>query len=138
MTTMMSACGVLCSACPAYHADSKGAAYRQCTATAWHKIYRLNETAADISCGGCLSSDDKLFHSSRTCQARRCCRAKGFKACAECGVANCPDLEKAQSVWDDVPALAAGLSPEDFATYAQPYCHHRQRLAQARRKFFPQ
>jgi EAL domain-containing protein (putative c-di-GMP-specific phosphodiesterase class I) len=47
-------------------------------------------------------------------------------------VERCPDLEEAQSLWDGVPDLAKALSREDFVTYAQPYCNHRQRLAEAR------
>jgi hypothetical protein len=46
----------------------------------------------------------------------------------------CLDLEKAQSVWDEVPELAQELSPEDFTAYALPYCSHRRRLAEYRRE----
>ena len=35
-------------------------------------------------------------------------------------------------MWDQVPELAKGLSREDFVTYAQPYCDHRRRMAEAR------
>jgi hypothetical protein len=95
------------------------------------RIYGLNEPAENISCGGCLGSDDQLFHASRRCKARHCCRSNGFATCAECPAENCPDLEKAQAVWDEVPDLASILSHEDFVTYAQPYCDHRRRLAEA-------
>lgn len=133
MTTMMSACGVLCSDCPAYLGEAKGAAHQKCTAAAWSRIYGLNEAIENISCGGCLGPDDQLFHTSRTCKARRCCLSKGFASCAECTVEGCPDLEKAQSLWDGVPDLVKTLSHEDFVRYAQPYCDHRRRLAEARR-----
>ena len=132
MARMMSACGVLCSDCPAYLGDKKGAAHRQRTAAAWKEIYQLDESPANITCGGCLGPDDRLFHTSRTCKARLCCRSRGFSTCAECPEEQCPDLEKAQSVWDGVPDLAWPLSHEDFVTYAQPYCNHRRRLAEAR------
>ena len=130
---MMSACGVLCSECPAYHGEAKGVAHQRRTVEAWRRIYGLSEIVKHISCGGCLGPDEELFHSSRNCKARRCCRAKGFSTCAECPKESCPDLEAAQSVWDEVPELAAKLSPADFASYARPYCGHRQRLAAARR-----
>ncbi len=133
MPRMMSACGVLCSDCPAYLGDAKGAGHQRCTAAAWLRIYGLKETPGDISCAGCLGPDDRLFHTSRTCRARRCCRGKGFAGCAECSVEACADLEKAQSVWDEVPDLAASLSRADFVAYARPYCGHRRRLAAARR-----
>ncbi len=137
MTRIMSACGVLCSDCPAYLGDAKGVAHQKCTVVAWRTIYGLNETIENISCGGCLGPDDQLFHTSRTCKARRCCRSKGFATCAECRVEGCPDLERAQLVWDEVPALANVLSREDFVTYAQPYCDHRRLLADTRRALGP-
>jgi len=135
MAKMISACGVLCSDCPAYHGEAKGLAHQKRTVAAWQRIYGLNELPVNISCGGCLGPDDELFHTSLKCKARRCCQSKGFKTCAECPVKDCPDLEKAQSVWDEVPDLAGDLSREDFVAYAQPYCNHRQRLARARRAF---
>jgi len=135
MSKMMSACGVLCSDGRAYEGEAKGLAHQECTAAAWRRIYGLNETRENISCGGCLGPDDQLFHTCHRCRARRCCRSKGFATCAECPVEQCPDLEKAQSVWDEVPELAKVLSYEDFVAYAQPYCDHRRRLAEARRAF---
>lgn len=132
MATMISACGVLCSDCPAYLGDEKGVAHQQQTAAAWKRIYGLDESPENIACRGCLGPDDQLFHTSRICNARLCCRSKGFSTCAECPEEQCPVLEKAQSAYDRLPDLARTLSPEDFATYAQPYCNHRQRLAEVR------
>ena len=129
---MMSACGVMCSECPAYLAASKGLSFQQQVVEAWRRIYGLNEIAANISCGGCLGSDEHLFHTSRRCKARRCCRSKGLKSCAECHKERCEDLEKAQSVWDEVPNIGSNLSQADFDRYARPYCGHRERLAAAR------
>ncbi len=133
MATMMSACGVLCSDCAAYLAKQKGVAHQKRTADAWLRIYGRAENVEDISCGGCLSPDDQVFHTSRTCKARRCCIAKGFGSCAECSVERCADLERAQSVWDGVPEIGKTLSRADFVNYAQPYCDPRGRLAAARR-----
>ena len=133
MVRMMSACGVMCSECPAYLAESRGVAHQKRTAAAWRRIYNLSELFESISCGGCLGPDDELFHTSRTCKARRCCRSKSFGTCAECPETACADLEKAQSVWDDVPDLAATLSRQDFVAYAKAYSGHRRRLVAARR-----
>ena len=129
---MMSACGVLCSGCGAYYAQQQGSAYQKRIREAWHMIYGLNETVEHISCCGCLAPDEKVFHTCRTCTARQCCRTKGFQSCAECPVEDCALLEKAQSVWDDVPDLVHKLSSEDFETYVRPYCDHRKRITQAR------
>jgi hypothetical protein len=135
MLRIVSACGVLCSRCQAYLGQQKGSAHQKRTAASWNRIYGMKESAENISCAGCLSADDAVFHSSRRCKARRCCLSKGLKSCAECPDQNCPDLERAQSVWDGVPAIAKRLSPEDYILYAEPYCDHRNRLAEARRDF---
>ena len=132
---MMSACGVICSDCPAYQSKTKGILHQKKTAEAWHRIYGLNETPEHISCGGCLGPDEELFYTSLNCKARRCCRSKGFGSCAECPLESCADLEKAQAVWDEVPNLINKLSPKDFDTYALPYCNHRERLSSVHASF---
>ena len=132
MDTVMSACGVLCSDCPAYLAKEKGIAHQKRTADAWLRIYGRSERVEDIACGGCLSPDDQAFHTSRNCKARRCCIARGFSSCAECSAKSCADLGRAQSVWDGVPEIGKTLSHADFVNYAQPYCDPRRRLAEAR------
>ncbi len=132
MAAIMSACGVLCSDCPAYQGKSKGVEHQERTAAAWLRIYGLNEPPGNISCAGCSGSVSELFQTCRACKARRCCQSKGLRTCAECSVESCPKLEKAQSLWDAVPDLAKTLSREDFILYAQPYCDHRRRLADAR------
>ncbi len=129
---MMSACGVLCSSCPAYRGAEKGRAHQERTAEAWRRIYHLREPPENISCGGCLGPDEKLFHTSVRCKARRCCVGNGFSSCARCASTSCELLEKAQAVWDGVPMLKATLSPIDFGKYARPYCGHRERLENAR------
>jgi hypothetical protein len=131
---MIAVCGVICSDCPAYHARSKGLAYQKRTAAAWHRIYGLNEKPENISCGGCLGSDADLFHTSRRCRARRCCRRHEFTTCADCAIQPCTALEHAQCLWDGVPALVSLLSRADFVAYARPYCGHRKRIAAARRR----
>ncbi len=133
---MMSACGVLCSNCPAYLAAGKGHVYQQDVADAWHRIYDLNFSAEQITCGGCLGPDADLFCTMGSCAARKCSISKGLASCAECAEPECAELEKAQAVWDGVPDLIRRLSPEDFEIYAQPYCGHRDRLAAARAAFW--
>ncbi len=132
MKVLMSACGVMCSQCAAYQGRERGAEHQARAAAAWRRIYGYEQEPGQIACGGCLSSDKQVFHSSRTCRARRCCRAKRLSSCAECHVERCAALGKAQAVWDGVPDIAKTLSPADFAEYAAPYCGHRERIAIAR------
>jgi Protein of unknown function (DUF3795) len=131
----MSACGVLCSDCPAYLGETRGSAYQSQVVEAWHRIYGRDEQASDISCGGCLGPSNEVFYTSRGCRARLCCLAKGFSSCAQCPKEACEDLEEAQSVWDEVPQQITRISASDFETYARPYCDHRPRLAAARIAF---
>jgi hypothetical protein len=132
MEPVMSACGVLCSECAAYKGRERGAAHQQRAAEAWLRIYGYRQEPAQIDCGGCLSSDRDVFPTSRTCRARRCCRAKALAHCGECGVERCAALERAQSVWDGVPEIARTLSPADRAAHAAAYLGHRDRIARAR------
>ena len=132
MDAVMSACGVMCSGCGAYLAASKGPAYQKEVADAWSRIYGIAVEPANISCGGCLSPDNDVFHTSVACPARRCCLSKGLKNCAECPEESCELLARAQSVWDGVPAIGGKLSASVFERYARSYCGHRERLAAAR------
>jgi len=136
MDKLISACGVICSGCGAYQAASRGSAHQQKVADAWQRIYGLDVKPEQISCGGCLSPDDQVYHTSTRCSARRCCLTKKLKNCAECPVESCELLEKARSVWDTVPQIGATLSASDFEMYALPYCGHRERLTTLRKKFF--
>jgi len=129
---MISACGVLCSECPAFIARAESAEYKRTLADAWQRIYGLSVDPQTLHCGGCLGPDDQLFYMSCQCKARRCCVDHTFATCAQCSREFCPELSEAQSLWDDVPALAMTLSAADFETYARPYCGHRERIAAAR------
>jgi len=135
MNNIMSACGVLCSGCAAYKARERGAAYQKEAAEAWARIYAFQTPPEKMTCGGCLSGDDEVFHTSVRCEARRCCRSKNLSSCAECPEEACALLAKAQLNWDSVPAMLDKLSASDREKYAEPYCGHRERLEEARREF---
>jgi hypothetical protein len=129
MTGRISACGVICTDCPAYLAgQAKDPAARARVATAWHDLYGLNFGADVISCGGCFGSDEDLFFTSRKCAARRCCQARALPHCAECPARPCADLERAQSVWDGLEERAQTLPEPVFREFVLPYCHARERV----------
>ena len=129
MTIHMSACGVICSACPAYLAgQSNDPADRERVATAWHEIYGLNFGPEAIACGGCLGSDEAVFCTSLKCSARRCCRSRDLASCAECADRPCADLERAQSNWDGLEEKAKSLPESTFKEFVLPYCHARRRV----------
>jgi hypothetical protein len=134
MDPVISACGVLCSGCAAYRGRERGLDHQRRAAAAWKRIYGNEQKPDALACGGCLSADREVFHTSRRCLARRCCRAKGLTSCAACSIQPCAALERAQAMWDGVPGIAATLTPADRAEYAEPYCGHRERLAALRRR----
>ncbi len=61
---MISACGVLCSDCPAFGAALKGVGYQGMVVEAWRRIYNLEEVPDHITCGGCLGKDEDVFYTS--------------------------------------------------------------------------
>lgn len=101
---------------------------KQETAVASGRTHGLKKNAEDTSCGGCLGPEVVLFHTCRKCEARRCCGMKGLRSCAECTVASCALLEKAQARWDEVPTLVQAVSPTDFANYVKGYCDPSQKI----------
>jgi hypothetical protein len=135
MNKVMSACGVICSDCAAYVGASRGLEYQKEASEAWSRIYGFQTQPEKMSCGGCLSSDEHVFHTSVRCTARRCCISKGLNSCAECPVESCDLLARAQSNWDTVPEIGGKLSASDFEKYAHPYCGYRKRFEAARRAF---
>jgi hypothetical protein len=137
MNKVMSACGVSCSDCAACVAATRGLDYQKEAAEAWSRIYGFQTQPEKMSCGGCLSSNDQVFHASVNCAARRCCLSKGLNSCAECPEKSCELLARAQSNWDTVPEIGAKLSSSDFEMYARPYCGYRERFEAARRAFGP-
>lgn len=99
----------------------------------WNAGFYLNEFTQN-----CKISSLYPFSPIRSKLRVAGCRSKGFISCAECPDVSCVNLEKAQSVWDEVPNLADKLTSTDFTVYAQPYCDHRKRLAAERAEFFKQ
>ncbi|HTT57912.1 MAG TPA: DUF3795 domain-containing protein [Opitutaceae bacterium] len=62
MDVQLSACGVICSECPAFVAGhSADPAARARVAAAWHDLYGLNFDPEAISCGGCFGPDEAVF-----------------------------------------------------------------------------
>ena len=129
MGIQLSACGVICSQCPAFVAgQSADPAARTRVAAAWHEIYGLSFGPEVITCGGCLGPDEEVFITSRKCAARSCCRARGLANCAACADRPCAKLEQAQTNWDGLEERAPTLPAPVFRAFVQPYCHARQRV----------
>ncbi len=135
MTIVMSACGNLCSDCPAYVAGRTHDRTRQeRIAAAWQKIYDLTFPPETITCGGCPGDQPAAFVSCRQCAVRLCVTAKGLAHCALCEEYPCAKLDKAQADFDGLESMADKLSEEEFAEFVAPYCHARDRLAAALRR----
>jgi hypothetical protein len=92
---VVGACGIACSACPAYIATrSDDDALRARTAQEWSQMYHADIKAIDINCDGCPSDGPRLFAHCLECGIRKCAREKKLANCAACPEYACPQLQE--------------------------------------------
>lgn len=92
---IIGACGIVCSACPAYIATrSDDDALRAKTAKEWSAMFHADIKAADIDCDGCPSDGPRLFHHCFECGIRKCAREKKLANCAACPEYSCKKLDE--------------------------------------------
>jgi hypothetical protein len=90
---MIAACGLTCSACPAFIATRKNDdALRQETARKWSEMFKSDIKPEDINCDGCPSGSDRIFNYCRVCGIRACSREKKVETCAACAGYPCQKL----------------------------------------------
>ncbi len=103
--SMISACGLDCSGCPAYLATIRDdQALREKTAQEWSALYRAQIEASQVNCLGCLSEGEVHFSHCEVCAVRACVQEKGFDNCAPCPDYACADLEEILSFAPDARA----------------------------------
>lgn len=92
---IVGACGITCSACPAYIATQKNDdALRVETAKKWSEMFKADIKATDINCDGCQSESPRLFSYCSVCEIRKCARAKQVATCANCPEYSCKKLDE--------------------------------------------
>jgi len=94
-TSIIAACGLICSTCPAYMATQKNDdALRVKTAKEWSEMFKVDIKPADINCDGCTTESSRLFNYCRVCEIRACAREKKVSTCAVCPGYSCEKLDK--------------------------------------------
>jgi len=85
METLISCCGLNCSACEARIATlANDNALREATAEKWRTEYNApGITAEMINCTGCRAEGVKIGH-WHECKIQLCATEKGFITCGEC------------------------------------------------------
>ena len=92
---IIGACGIVCSACPAYIATQRNDdALRAKTAKEWSEMFKADIRAENINCDGCPSDGPRLFHHCFECELRKCAREKKLATCASCPDYSCPKLDE--------------------------------------------
>ncbi len=89
----IAACGICCSACPAYLATiADSDKQRKKTAEEWTIMFKTEMKAESINCMGCRS-DGPLFSHCHECGIRKCAEEKDIPNCAHCGEFACSRLD---------------------------------------------
>jgi len=93
MKSMMSYCGIDCSACPTYRATQADDDEKRAKVAAfWSKMFGAPMSASDINCDGCSQTAGRLFGHCQTCQVRQCAQAKALDSCGVCSDYSCEKL----------------------------------------------
>jgi len=92
---IVGACGIVCSACPAYIATQKNDdALRAKTATEWSAMYHADIRPENIHCDGCPGAGPRLFAHCLECEIRACAHGRKLVTCAPCPEYACRKLQE--------------------------------------------
>jgi hypothetical protein len=95
METIISICGLECTACPAYIAkQTDDNALREKTAKEWSEAFKTELKPEDINCDSCIAVDGAHIGYCNVCEIRQCGLAKKVVNCAYCDEYVCDKLEK--------------------------------------------
>ena len=107
MSRMVSACGLVCTECPAYIA-TKADDYDGLVKVAelWSKEYHADLTADGCRCDGCQEIEGRHIGHWSECEIRLCAHGRELKTCAPCEEFAC---ERLQKFFGFVPAAKSTL-----------------------------
>lgn len=94
METIIAACGLDCTVCPAHIAwKTDDQELRIKTAAEWKEAHGFDATPDMVNCTGCMTGEKgpRIGHCSQ-CEYRTCARKKGVKNCAGCADYPCEAL----------------------------------------------
>jgi hypothetical protein len=94
MDRILGACGLECSACPAYVAtQANDAAKIEEIARRWSAQFGADIRAENVWCDGCLTDGERKCGHCAECEIRSCVMGRGFATCAECGDYPCDKIK---------------------------------------------
>lgn len=107
MDIIVAACGLNCSACPAFVATAAGdlAALAK-LAEDWGRQFGFSATAESVRCHGCHATDGLQIGHCAECAVRLCAVGKGHETCATCDQYGCSTM---RSFVDQIPEAKARL-----------------------------
>jgi len=92
---IISACGLVCSECPAYLATRKGDAVAvQRVAAQWSEQFGHSIPPQSVWCDGCMTGGERVCGHAGECEIRACVAGRGLSDCAGCGDFVCGRLER--------------------------------------------
>jgi len=94
MSKIISACGLVCSGCPAYvatQANDVDAIAR--VAAEWTVTYNTKVSPEHVWCDGCLTEGPRKCHHAGECEVRACVVERGLSNCAQCDDYGCARIE---------------------------------------------
>jgi hypothetical protein len=95
MATIISMCGLECTACPAYIAkQTDDNALREKTAKEWSELFKTELKPEDINCDSCIVADGAHIGYCSVCEIRKCGFGKKVENCAYCDEYICTKLEE--------------------------------------------
>jgi hypothetical protein len=90
---MIACCGLDCSKCEARAATLEDDDVKRAdVAKKWSVMYNSDIKPEQINCTGCRVEGIKFHYCENICGIRKCCMARGFGTCAECGDYICDTL----------------------------------------------
>ncbi len=122
MAEMLGCCGVRCDMCPAYRENVTGPEHQERIAAGWKLFFKVDATAKDIYCDGCLDMRDDARRPNPECKIRPCVVEKGLANCGGCVDYPCKWAAGIpQRRADAERRVGRQITEEEYRLYVQPY-----------------
>lgn len=93
MEEIISACGLICTECPAYIATlNDDDELRTKTANEWSKMYGATISPDDVNCVGCLEETGRHIGHWDECEIHKCTKERELLNCAYCDDYGCEKI----------------------------------------------
>lgn len=93
MKKLVSACGLVCSECPAFVATkANDAAAVARIAGEWTEMFHVEIPPEHVWCEGCMTEGPRKCQHTTDCEVRACVRKRGLDNCAACADYGCKTI----------------------------------------------